>query len=69
MRLNPSLLIFDEPTKGIDVRTKGEIYRMMKELAEQGTGIILISSEMTELRPTSEPVPDVVGSAIQYGIS
>jgi ribose transport system ATP-binding protein len=49
MRLNPRLLIFDEPTKGIDVRTKGEIYRMMKELAEQGTGIILISSEMTEL--------------------
>jgi ABC-type sugar transport system ATPase subunit len=49
MRLNPQLLIFDEPTKGIDVRTKTEIYRMMKALAEQGTGIILVSSEMTEL--------------------
>lgn len=49
MRLSPKLLIFDEPTKGIDVRTKTEIYRMMKALAEQGTGIVLVSSEMTEL--------------------
>jgi ribose transport system ATP-binding protein len=49
MRRRPRVLIFDEPTKGIDVRTKTEIYRMMKRLAEQGTGIVLVSSEMTEL--------------------
>lgn len=49
MRLQPRLLIFDEPTKGIDVKTKAEIYRMMQQLAESGTGIILVSSEMTEL--------------------
>lgn len=49
MRL-PKLLIFDEPTKGIDVKTKAEIYRLMKQLAEQGVGIILVSSEMEELR-------------------
>ena len=50
MARRPKLIIFDEPTKGIDVRTKTEIYRIMKRLAEEGVGIILISSEMTELR-------------------
>jgi ribose transport system ATP-binding protein len=50
MATSPSLLIFDEPTKGIDVRTKAEIYKIMKRLAESGVGIILISSEMDELR-------------------
>ena len=50
MYCNPKVLIFDEPTKGIDVGTKAEIYRLMKELAEnKGIGIILISSEMEEI--------------------
>lgn len=46
----PRIMIFDEPTKGIDIRTKVEIYRIMKALAEEGVGIILVSSELTELR-------------------
>lgn len=50
MACDPRVLIFDEPTKGIDIRTKMEIYRLMKELAERGVGIILVSSEMDELR-------------------
>lgn len=51
MCCNPKVLVFDEPTKGIDVGTKAEIYRLMKELAEEkGIGIILISSEMDEIR-------------------
>lgn len=50
MARRPRVLIFDEPTKGIDVRTKAEIYRIMKKLAEEGVGIILVSSEMDELR-------------------
>ncbi|QRM57690.1 sugar ABC transporter ATP-binding protein [Sinorhizobium sp. BG8] len=50
MATMPNVLIFDEPTKGIDVRTKAEIYRIMKTLAENGVGIILVSSEMDELR-------------------
>jgi ribose transport system ATP-binding protein len=50
MGCNPKLLIFDEPTKGIDVGTKTEIYRLMKKIAEEeGVGIILISSEMNEI--------------------
>ena len=51
MVCQPTILVFDEPTKGIDVGTKTEIYRMMKKLAEEsGIGIILISSEMEEIR-------------------
>jgi ribose transport system ATP-binding protein len=40
------ILLFDEPTRGIDVGAKREIYEIMRELAEQGTGIIFVSSEM-----------------------
>ncbi|GBQ69511.1 ribose ABC transporter ATP-binding protein [Ameyamaea chiangmaiensis NBRC 103196] len=50
MARRPRLLIFDEPTKGIDIGTKFQIYRIMQKLAEDGVGIILVSSEMTELQ-------------------
>ena len=43
------ILIFDEPTRGIDVAAKAEIYSLMKELIDQGKSIIMISSEMPEL--------------------
>lgn len=50
MARRPRVLIFDEPTKGIDIGTKFQIYRIMQQLAEEGVGIILVSSEMTELQ-------------------
>ncbi len=57
MSCKPKVLIFDEPTKGIDVGTKAEIYRMMKELAEkEQIGIILISSEMEEVKKCSNRI-------------
>ncbi len=43
------ILIFDEPTRGIDVGAKEEIYRLMQQLAESGKSIIVISSELPEL--------------------
>lgn len=43
------LLIFDEPTKGIDVGTKSEIYKLIRQLADNGVGVIVVSSEMPEL--------------------
>lgn len=43
------LYIFDEPTKGIDVGTKSEIYKLMRGLADGGIGVIVVSSEMPEL--------------------
>jgi putative multiple sugar transport system ATP-binding protein len=46
---DPELLILDEPTRGIDVGAKFEIYTIMKDLADQGRGILMISSEMPEL--------------------
>ena len=46
---NPDVLIMDEPTRGIDVGAKYEIYQIMIELTRQGKSIIMISSEMPEL--------------------
>ncbi len=46
---DPQVLILDEPTRGIDVGAKFEIYTIMNELAAQGRGIVMISSEMPEL--------------------
>ena len=46
---DPDILIMDEPTRGIDIGAKHEIYEIMEELAEQGKSIIMISSEMPEL--------------------
>ncbi|MBR4196340.1 MAG: ATP-binding cassette domain-containing protein [Synergistaceae bacterium] len=43
------ILIFDEPTKGIDIGSKSEIYILMRRLAEHGRGVLMISSEQTEL--------------------
>lgn len=64
MATTPRILIFDEPTKGIDIRTKAEIYRIMKRLAEEGVGIILISSEMTELRRCASRIIAMHGGRI-----
>lgn len=46
---NPKVLIMDEPTRGIDVGAKYEIYKIMKELANEGISVIMISSEMPEI--------------------
>src|SRR5690606_3677580 len=46
---NPDVLILDEPTRGIDVGAKYEIYTIINDLAEEGRGVVLISSEMPEL--------------------
>lgn len=46
---NTDVLIFDEPTRGIDVGAKSEIYRLLNDLAQQGKGIIMISSELPEI--------------------
>lgn len=45
----PELVIFDEPTRGIDVGAKAEIYKLLNDLIEEGKTIIMISSEMEEL--------------------
>jgi rhamnose transport system ATP-binding protein len=46
---NPSLLIVDEPTRGIDIATKAEVHRLLAQLAENGVAILMISSELPEV--------------------
>lgn len=50
------ILIFDEPTRGIDVGAKNEIYKLMNKLASEGKSIIMISSEMTEILRMSDRI-------------
>ncbi len=49
LALQPRILIFDEPTQGIDIGTRIEIYRLLGELASQGSAIVIISSELAEI--------------------
>ncbi|MBE0702782.1 MAG: sugar ABC transporter ATP-binding protein, partial [Afipia sp.] len=49
LAIRPRILIFDEPTQGIDIGTKIEIYRLLGELASQGSAILMISSELAEI--------------------
>ena len=56
LSLDPKLLIFDEPTRGIDVGAKAEIYDLMRRLAAQGVGVLMISSDMEEILGTSDRV-------------
>ncbi len=53
---NCDILIFDEPTRGIDVGAKSEIYKLMNDLVRQGKSIIMISSEMPELLRMSDRI-------------
>ena len=46
---NPSVLLMDEPTRGVDVGAKSEIHHILRELANQGVGVIVISSELPEI--------------------
>jgi ribose transport system ATP-binding protein len=56
LALEPKLLIFDEPTRGVDVGAKAEIYALMRELAENGVSILMISSDMEEILHISDRV-------------
>lgn len=53
---NPQILIVDEPTRGIDVGTKEEIHKLIRELAKNGAGVIMISSDMPELLGASDRI-------------
>jgi galactofuranose transport system ATP-binding protein len=53
---NPKLLILDEPTRGIDVGAKAEIQALIRELADQGLGVLMISSELEEITEGADRV-------------
>jgi len=56
LAINPKILILDEPTQGIDVRSKSEIHSLMMDLAERGLAIIMISSELPEILGMSDRI-------------
>lgn len=56
LALEPKILLLDEPTRGIDVGSKGEIYTLMERLAEQGVAILFASSELEEILGLSDRV-------------
>jgi rhamnose transport system ATP-binding protein len=56
LNADPKILILDEPTRGIDVGAKAEVHQMINELAAQGLGIILISSDLPEVLAMSDRV-------------
>jgi ribose transport system ATP-binding protein len=56
LALRPRVLIFDEPTQGVDVGAKAEIHRLIRQLAGTGTAIVMISSDMDEIVAESDRV-------------
>ena len=56
LSLDPKFLIFDEPTRGIDVGAKAEIYQLMRDLAASGVAIMMISSDMEEILGESDRI-------------
>ena len=56
LALKPRVILFDEPTRGIDVGAKAEIYQLMRRLAADGVGILMISSDMEEILGNSDRV-------------
>ncbi len=53
---NPTILLLDEPTRGIDVNAKSEMYKLMQLLVSKGMGIIMVSSELTEILTVSNRI-------------
>lgn len=54
LSMDPKVLLLDEPTRGVDIGAKQEIYRLMEELAERGVAILFVSSEMEEVLSMSD---------------
>ncbi len=60
----PGILMLDEPTRGIDIGAKAEIYRLIRELAAGGKAILLVSSELPELLALSDRILVMRGGEI-----
>ena len=56
MSLNPSVLIVDEPTRGIDIGAKSEVHQLLRSLANKGVGVLVISSDLPEILAVSDRI-------------
>ena len=52
----PDFMVLDEPTRGVDVGAKAEIHRLVKEIADQGTAVLVVSSDLPELLELSDTI-------------
>jgi ribose transport system ATP-binding protein len=64
LQIGPQVLLLDEPTRGVDVGAKSEIYRLIDELALTGMGVIFISSELPEINGVADRVLVMRGGRI-----
>ena len=74
LQTSPSVIIFDEPTRGVDVGAKFEIYELMRKLAERGVAILMISSDLIEILGMSDRIlvmheRRIVGELTRYEAS
>src|SRR5262249_61335197 len=60
----PSVLLLDEPTQGIDIGARAEIYALLCELVEQGLGVLAISSDLAEVMGLSDRVAVMRGGSV-----
>src|SRR5690606_4880123 len=69
LAIKPKILIVDEPTRGIDVGAKKDIHYLLRELAQSGVGVIMVSSELPEVLGMSDRVLVMRGGRIvaEYG--
>src|SRR6185503_6361898 len=56
LSLKPRVIVFDEPTRGIDIAAKAEIYHLLRQLAAEGVAIMMISSDLEEILGNSDRV-------------
>src|SRR5690606_20036617 len=61
---NPRVVLLDEPTRGIDVGAKREIYELVNALTEQGLAVVLVSSELPELMGLSDRIVMLADGAV-----
>ena len=64
----PDLLIMDEPTAGVDIGAKGEIVALIRELADAGKGVVVISSELPELLAVSDRILVMREGAVEQSL-
>jgi ABC-type sugar transport system ATPase subunit len=67
LNADPEIIILDEPTRGIDVKTKSDIHRLMSALAGTGKAVLMVSSELSEILGMSDRIL-VLHEGIQTGI-
>jgi ribose transport system ATP-binding protein len=56
LRTEPQVLLLDEPTRGIDINAKNEIYKLIDRLASEGRAVVVVSSEMPEIMALSDRI-------------